>query len=79
MQWRFENDSGTLQGASFLGISSSRRCTGRGALKAMRIVGHYDYQTMAYIYTHLDQKMMYSMAEDMADVFRQVSSAARKG
>ena len=37
-------------------------------LKAMKIVGHSDYQTTADIYTHLDQEMLRATADDMADV-----------
>ena len=48
-------------------------------LKAMKIVGHSDYQTTADIYTHLDQEMMRATAEDMADVFKKVNNSARKG
>ena len=32
--------------------------------KAMKIVGHSEYQTTADIYTHLDQEMMQATAED---------------
>ena len=48
-------------------------------LKAMKIVGHSDYQTTADIYTHLDQEMMRATAEDMAGVFKAVNTSARKG
>ena len=48
-------------------------------LKAMKIVGHNEYQTTADIYTHLDQEMMQATAEDLADVFKKVDTAARKG
>ena len=44
----------------------------------MKIVGHSDYQTTADIYTHLDQEMMQATAEDLADVFKKVDTAARK-
>ena len=47
-------------------------------LKAMKIVGHNEYQTTADIYTHLDQEMMQATAEDLADVFKKVDTAARK-
>ena len=47
-------------------------------LKAMKIVGHSDYQTTADIYTHLDQEMLRATADDMADVFKKVTTAARK-
>ena len=47
-------------------------------LKAMKIVGHSDYQTTADIYTHLDQEMLRATADDMADVFKKVTKAARK-
>ena len=47
-------------------------------LKAMKIVGHSEYQTTADIYTHLDQEMMQATAEDLADVFQKVDTAARK-
>ena len=32
-------------------------------LKAMKIVGHSEYQTTADIYTHLDQEMMQATAD----------------
>lgn len=48
-------------------------------LKAMKIVGHNEYQTTADIYTHLDQEMMQATADDLADVFKKVDTAARKG
>lgn len=47
-------------------------------LKAMKIVGHNEYQTTADIYTHLDQEMMQATADDLADVFKKVDTAARK-
>ena len=47
-------------------------------LKAMKIVGHNEYQTTADIYTHLEQEMMQATAEDLADVFQKVDTAARK-
>ena len=47
-------------------------------LKAMKILGHNEYQTTADIYTHLDQEMMQATAEDLADVFKKVDTAARK-
>ena len=47
-------------------------------MKAMKIVGHNEYQTTADIYTHLDQEMMQAMAEDLADVFKKVDASARK-
>ena len=47
-------------------------------MKSMKIVGHSYYQTTAYIYTHLDQEMMQATAEDRADVFKKVDTAARK-
>ena len=47
-------------------------------LKAMKIVGHSEYQTTADIYTHLDQEMLRATADDMADVFKKVNTAARK-
>lgn len=47
-------------------------------LKAMKIVGHSEYQTTADIYTHLDQEMLQATAEDLADVFKTVDTAARK-
>lgn len=47
-------------------------------LKAMKIVGHNEYQTTADIYTHLDQEMMQATAEDLADVFQKVDTASRK-
>ena len=47
-------------------------------LKAMKIVGLNEYQTTADIYTHLDQEMMQATAEDLADVFKKVDTAARK-
>ena len=47
-------------------------------LKAMKIMGHNEYQTTADIYTHLDQEMMQATAEDLADVFKKVDTAARK-
>ena len=47
-------------------------------LKAMKIVGHSDYQTTADIYTHLDQEMLRATVDDMADVFKKVTTAARK-
>ena len=47
-------------------------------LKAMKIVVHSDYQTTADIYTHLDQEMLRATADDMADVFKKVTTAARK-
>ena len=47
-------------------------------LKAMKIVGHSDYQTTADIYTHLDQEMLRATADDMADVFKKVTTSARK-
>ena len=31
------------------------------------------------LYTHLDQEMMQATAEDLADVFKKVDTAARKG
>ncbi len=47
--------------------------------KAMKIMGHNEYQTTADIYTHLDQEMLQATADDdMADVFRKVDTAARK-
>ena len=33
---------------------------------------------MAKIYTHLDQEMLRATADDMADVFKKVNTAARK-
>ena len=45
----------------------------------MKIVGQNEYQTTADIYTHLDQEMMQATADDMADVFKKVDTAARKG
>lgn len=48
-------------------------------LKAMKILGHKDYQTTANIYTHLDKETLKTTAEDLADVFRQANTAARKG
>ena len=48
-------------------------------LKATKIVGHNEYQTTADIYTHLDQEMMQATAKDLADVFKKVDTAARKG
>ena len=45
-------------------------------LKAMKIVGHSEYQTTADIYTHLDQEMMRATADDLADVFQKVNSFA---
>ena len=53
--------------------------TGIDPLKAMKIVVHNEYQTTADIYTHLDQEMMQATAEDLADVFKKVDTAARKG
>ncbi len=47
-------------------------------LKAMKIVGHNEYQTTADIYTHLDQEMMQATAEDLAGVFEAVNTSARK-
>ena len=47
--------------------------------KAMKIVGHNEYQTTADIYTHLDQEMMQATAEDLVDVFKKVDVAAKKG
>ena len=47
-------------------------------LKAMKIVGHNEYQTTADIYSHLDQEMMQATAEDLADEFKKVDTAARK-
>ena len=47
-------------------------------LQTMKIVGHSEYQTTADIYTHLDQEMMQATAEDLADVFKKVDTAARK-
>ena len=47
---------------------------GVNPLKAMKIVGHSDYQTTADIYTHLDQEMLRATA----DVFKKVTTAARK-
>ena len=44
----------------------------------MKIVGHNEYQTTADIYTHLDQEMMQATAEDLADVFKKVDTAASK-
>ena len=41
-------------------------------------MGHIDYQTTADIYTHLDQEMLRATAEDLADVFKTVDTAARK-
>ena len=51
---------------------------GVDTLKAMKIVGHNEYQTTADIYTHLDQEMLRATADDMADVFKKVNAAARK-
>ena len=47
-------------------------------MKSMKIVGHSYYQTTAYIFTHLDQEMLRTTAENMADVFKTVTTAARK-
>ena len=47
--------------------------------KAMKIVGHSEYQTTADIYTHLDKEMLRATAADMAGVFKKVNTAARKG
>ena len=47
-------------------------------LKALKIVGHNEYQTTADIFTHLDQEMMQATADDLADVFKKVNTAARK-
>jgi len=47
-------------------------------LKAMKIVGHNEYQTTADIYTHLDQEMMQATAEDLASMFKKVDTSARK-
>ena len=47
-------------------------------LKAMRIMGHADYQTTADIYTHLDKEMLRATAADMAGVFKKVNTAARQ-
>jgi len=47
-------------------------------LKAMKIVGHSEYQTTADIYTHLDHEMLKATADDLADVFKKVDTAARK-
>lgn len=52
--------------------------TGVDPLKAMKIVGHNEYQTTADIYTHLDQEMMQATAEDLADAFKKVYTSARK-
>ena len=38
-------------------------------LKAMKIVGHSEYQTTADIYTHLDQEMLRATADDMAEEY----------
>ncbi len=46
--------------------------------KAMKFVGHSDYQTITDIYTHLDQEMLRATADDMAEVFKTVTTAARK-
>lgn len=43
---------------------------GVAPLKAMKIMGHNEYQTTADIYTHLDQEMLRATADDMADVFK---------
>jgi len=51
---------------------------GVNPLKAMKIVGHNEYQTTADIYTHLDQEMMQATAEDLADMFKKVDTSARK-
>ncbi len=51
---------------------------GYGAKGAMKIEGHSDYQTTADMYTHLDQKMLRATADDMADVLKKVTTAARK-
>ncbi len=48
-------------------------------LKALKIVGHSEYQTTADIYTHLDLEMMWATAEDMAGVFKAVNTMVRKG
>lgn len=47
-------------------------------LKAMKIVGHTEYQTTADIYTHLDHEMLRATADDMANVFKTVNTAARQ-
>ena len=47
-------------------------------LKAMKIVGHTEYQTTADIYTHLDYEMLRATADDMANVFKTVNTAARQ-
>ena len=41
-------------------------------------MGHNEYQTTADIYTHLDQEMMQATADDLADIFKKVDTAARK-
>jgi len=51
---------------------------GYGAKGAMKIEGHSDYQTTADMYTHLDQKMLRATADDMADVLKKGTTAARK-
>jgi len=55
------------------------KITAKYLLKALKIMGHSEYQTTADIYTHLDQEMMQATAEDLADVFKTVDTAARKG
>ena len=52
---------------------------GVDTLKAMKIVGHSEYQTTANIYTHLDREMMQATAEDLADVFKKMTTETRKG
>ena len=47
-------------------------------LKAMKIAGHTEYQTTADIYTHLDHEMLRATADDMANVFKTVNTAARQ-
>ena len=50
---------------------------GVAPLKAMKIVGHSEYRTTADICTHLDQEMLRATADDTADVFKKVNTAAR--
>ena len=48
-------------------------------LKAMKIVGHNEYQTTADIYTHLDQEMMQATAEGFVGLFSDSHSVVRLG
>ena len=51
---------------------------GVNPLKAMKIAGYTEYQTTADIYTHLDHEMLRATADDMANVFKTVNTAARQ-